>query len=343
MDYGALIADSFRVTVRHPFLWFFGLFAAGGSSCSGSGPGGGTGSDPGDLPEDFFEDVPLREIGTDGTLASIGTIQPWVQETEWLRWLSENLVLIVVAGVALAVVVAGVLIALRVLSEGALIGSVAALDRGESRGFVSTWRTGVSFFWRVLGVKVLFWLITLGLLLAVVVPAALVVFAAFSTSESLAVRILAIGLSGLAGGTVLIVTLVMLSIAGELALREAVLGGRRVFGAVGGAFGLFRRNLGRALLVWLIQVGLMLAAGIALLVLALLIGLLLFVPVAALVAAEDPASALVIVAGVVAGLLLLAIFLVGSGAIGTFNSSYWTLAYEEIVSQSPDPAEPPES
>ena len=32
MNYGALISEAFWLTWRHRFLWFFGLFAGGGTS-----------------------------------------------------------------------------------------------------------------------------------------------------------------------------------------------------------------------------------------------------------------------------------------------------------------------
>jgi hypothetical protein len=79
------------------------------------------------------------------------------------------------------------------------------------------------------------------------------------------------------------------------------------------------------LLLWLIQLVLMFAAGIVLFIAAIILGLVLFIPTIILAVAEYTTAAIVV--GVVAGLILLPIFLVASGILGTFNDSYWTLAY----------------
>jgi hypothetical protein len=124
----------------------------------------------------------------------------------------------------------------------------------------------------------------------------------------------------------LIVGFIPLAVIAQFALRELVVGGERVFdSSIRGGYRLFRRNLGRSLLLWLIQVVLMLAAGIALVIAAILVGLALFIPTIILAVAEYATAA--ILTGVVAGLSLLPILLVASAILGTFNHSYWTLAY----------------
>ena len=44
MNYGDLIRDAFRITLRNRYLWFFGFFAALGSGGGGGAGGGGGGS-----------------------------------------------------------------------------------------------------------------------------------------------------------------------------------------------------------------------------------------------------------------------------------------------------------
>jgi len=70
-------------------------------------------------------------------------------------------------------------------------------------------------------------------------------------------------------------------------------------------------------------------AGIALLIVTLLLGLLLAVPALILFAADLGTAG--IVASIVAGLILLPLLLVASGALGAFNHSYWTLAYLRLT------------
>jgi hypothetical protein len=87
--------------------------------------------------------------------------------------------------------------------------------------------------------------------------------------------------------------------------------------------------MGRSLLVWLIQLGIMLGAGIALILAALIVGLVLFLPTIILAVVGYTTAA--IVAGVVAGLILLPLFIVAIAILGTFNHSYWTLAYLRLT------------
>ncbi len=71
-------------------------------------------------------------------------------------WIAENPVLFLVVAISLVVLIFLVLLFLRMLSHGGLVEGVAALHRGETRRFSSTWRAGLSHFWRVLGLKALF-------------------------------------------------------------------------------------------------------------------------------------------------------------------------------------------
>ena len=67
-------------------------------------------------------------------------------------------------------------------------------------------------------------------------------------------------------------------------------------------------------------------------------GLVLFIPTIALAVAGYSTAA--IVAGVVAGVILVPLLLVATGAIGTFSHAYWTLAYLRLTAP-PTPAPSP--
>jgi hypothetical protein len=102
-----------------------------------------------------------------------------------------------------------------------------------------------------------------------------------------------------------------------------------VLESIAGGFGLFRRNIGRSLLVWLLQLAVMLGLGIATLVVLLIFGAILLGPAIALFATEHATAG--IVAGVVGGVLFLVPVFVISGALGAFNHAYWTLAYLRLT------------
>lgn len=312
MSYGDLIRDAFRITWRNKFLWFFGFFVGGAAS----NIGGNIPSSGGNINRDDFD-----QSGFPLSTAQIG------------QGVLDNVALIV-ALVALALLIALVVIILAIISQGGLAESVAAIDRGETRRFSSTWRAGLGNFWRVLGYYILFFLMGLGLLIVIGAPVAGLIGGTFALTESLAARISVAVLAGLVGILALIVVFIALSIIGQYALREIAVRGERVVGSVGSGYRIFRGNIGRSLLVWLINIGLSIAMGIAILIAAVIVGLILFAPTIALAFAEYATAA--IITGIVAGLILIPLFIVASAALGTFGHTYWTLAYLRVST----PAEP---
>ena len=311
MNYGDLIKDAFRISWRNKYLWIFGFFAGGTSSGFNvpTIPSGGGGGD--------FDDLDPGGSEFSSSLAAQAG-----------QGVFENVGLLVALGIVVLLIVL-VFIALGLISQGALAESVAAVDRGEQRRFSSAWRAGLSSLWRVLGYYVLFILISIGFLLAIGIPLALLVGGTFFATESVGARVSVAVLAGLAAIGLLILVFIPLAIIGQFALRELVVRRERVFSSIGGGYRLFRRNPGRSLLVWIIQVGVMLGAGIALIVAVLLLGLVLFSPTIFLAVAGYTTAA--IVAGAIAGLILVPLLLVASGALGTFNHSYWTLAYLRLT------------
>jgi hypothetical protein len=307
MNYGDLLSEAFRITWRNRFLWFFGFFVGGGASFN----------------------VPSNFGGQQGA--------PFGATPGPLRWISENLVLFLTLVIALVVVIALVFILLAMLSHGALVESVAALHRGELRRFRSAWRAGTANFWRVLWLKGLIFLIALGLALVVLLPVGLGVVAVLAATDSTGLRVLLIALLIVVGFLVLILVFLPFAIINQFALRELVVGRRRVLESIGGGFGLFRRNIGRSLLVWLLQLGVMLGLGIATLVVVVILGAILLGPAIALFAAEQMTAAVVV--GIIGGLLFLVPLFVISGALGAFNHTYWTLAYLQLTDY-PEGSEP---
>ena len=192
----------------------------------------------------------------------------------------------------------------------------------------------------MLGYYIMFFLVGLGLLVVIGIPVAILIGGTFAVSESTGARITVAVIVGILAVLLLIVVFIPLSIIGQYALREIVVRRERVVSSVGTGYSLFRRNIGRSLLLWLIQIGLSIGIGIAFLLLLLIVGLVLAIPAIALAVAGYSTGA--IIAAVIAGLILLPILLVATGAIGTFSHAYWTLAYLRVTappapSQDPSP------
>ena len=318
MSYGDLIKDAFRISWRNKFLWFFGFFVGGVGSSFGSNVPSGAGNLDGGGPE---------QSGTPGLAAQLG---PGVLDN----------VALVVALAIVGLLILLLFIAMTLISHGALAENVAAIDRGEGRRFGSGWRAGLRNIWRVLGYYVVFFLLALGLLIIIGVPIALLVGVTFAVTQSVAARVIVAVLAGLLGVGALILVFIPLSIIKRYALRELVVRRAGIFASFGGGYRVFRRDIGKSLLVWLIRIGLAIGVTIAAVLALGIVGLVLFLPAILLALAEMSTAA--VVAGVVAGVILLPILLAVSGATGAFFHSYWTLAYLRLTGRHED-QEPPQS
>jgi hypothetical protein len=314
MNYGDLIRDAFRITLHNRYLWFFGFFAGGtGTNFVGNVPSGGGNFN--------FDDFQRSGAGLSGLTAQVG------------QGLSETVVILGIVVVVL--LIALFFIILAIISQGALADSVAALDRGEGRRFGSAFSSGMGNFWRVLGYYVVFFLVGLGLLMVIAIPVALLIGGTFAATQSTGVRVSVTVVVGILAFLLLIVVFIPLSIVGQYALRDIVVRRERVLGSVGSGYGHFRHNIGRSLLLWLIQLGLSIGIGIAFILLLLIVGLILALPAIALAFAGYSTGAWIAV--VPAVLILLPLLLVAAGAIGTFSHAYWTLAYLRLTA-SPTPS-----
>ena len=119
MNYGDLIRDAFRVTLRNRYLWFFGFFAGGtGTNFVGNIPSGG-----GNFNFDDF-----RRSGSDrsGLTAQVG------------QGLSDTGKIFGIVVVELAVALFFIIQA--IISQWAREDSVAAIESGQGRRFGSAFR-----------------------------------------------------------------------------------------------------------------------------------------------------------------------------------------------------------
>jgi hypothetical protein len=144
-------------------------------------------------------------------------------------------------------------------------------------------------------------------------------------------NLLAISLAAL----LVFVIFIPLGIVGQLAVRDAVVGGGRVFASIGNGFRLFRRNLGKGVLLWFIQLVVGVIASILFAITLLIVGALLGVPSVLLLvfAGKSVGIGALVFSGVV--FMLLSVVLLA--AISTFNHAYWTLAYLRLVALSTGP------
>lgn len=310
MDYGELLRGAWRVGWRHKYLWLLGLFASeGGCTVSGGSPnfrttfGGSSGSDA---------------IPTFGSESGDWLIHNWPV-------LAALVVTLFLLGLALWVI--------SVIATGGLIAGSDAAYAGAPSGLGAAWSAGIRNFWRLLGmwllVLVVVLLIILLIMLAIVLP---LVFAFADGARPGTGAIIAIVLVVLA----LILLAIPVAIVAQVVLtwgsRALVLEGTGPLDSIRRGWRVFRANIGTSLVVWLINVGVSIAAGIALLVpLALLA-----IPVGVIVYRAGSEGMDVAVWAIIAlvGVVAVAILALFKAWFTTFGTAYWTIAYRRLVPAS---------
>jgi hypothetical protein len=290
VEYGKLIGGAFRVALGNWRLWPFGVFA-------GTGGFGFNFQYSGDF-----------DTGGSGD----GSFDP---DTG-----------LIVALALVVVALALVFLVLSVLSQGALAQSVAAIARGEQRGFRQTLRSGRATFWRMVGLYVLATLAGLGLVIIVGVLAGGPVLAVFAITDATGLRVAVVILAVLTALIGLVGLLIPFALLFQHAIREVALQGARPAGALRAGWRVLRGNPVPTLLLFLIEQGLVLAAytGVG------LISVILFVPAIVVLIATSAGPAGIVVAAVTAVVVIPAA-LAAAGAIGTFGHGLWTLGYLRMV------------
>jgi hypothetical protein len=290
MEYGQGLSRAWNVIWEHKFLILLGVLVALGSAGGGSGittgsnfagPRGERGFQlpPGRSPWEFF-DQPGLPLGVPAAL-----------------------------GIAVAVVVlilAVLLWTVSALARGGLVAGVHAIDAGRTSDFGQAWREAWRRGWRLLGIAVI---PAIPALAALLLGIAVFVLGA-GTVE--------LGSSGieLPSRTVwvtimLVVFLVALPVAlvlsalRALANRAAIIEDLGVFAAYGRGLAVLFDNIGPALLLLLIQIGLSLGVGLILLLPTIVIALCC---------------------------ILWPLLLLVQGAIAAYFSAMWTLAWRRWTS-----------
>jgi hypothetical protein len=301
VEYGRLIADSFRFTWRHRALWLFGVFV-GGYSCNYS--------------------YQTSNVNSGGRAGSVPTFNQVLAEL-W-SWFQTHAGLVAGLAFLLVLILVGFLV-LSVISQGALVGAAARAELGERATFGTAWRAGLATFWRFLGLAILEWVASLVITL-LFAPAVAFVVAAILIESSRALWIVLAVLAALLGLVLALPLWIALGIVFNFARRAVGAEARRAIEGIRVGYRLFRRRLGPTLLVWLINLGIGLALGIALLVLlvVLLIPLAIVFLILYLTLGGSPVTWIVVV---ILGLIVLALLLAASGAINTYTWTYWTFAY----------------
>ena len=336
MQYGELITRSFAIAWRRRYLWLLAIlggadvtsgggfnFSGAGNAFSGGGSTGGGASTGAGAP----------------AAGSPAALQDAVNAVG--RFLQDNAGTIVLLG-AVLVVVAIAWWLLSCVTTGALVRATAEHDAERPFGLGVAWRTGLETFWAMLGLRligVLWTIVVVGSIVGSIVGAVVLGVSAYLSNQAAVLG--AVITVGLLVGAVLVLASIPVGIAFILATRAVVLEQRGPLSALGRGFGLLWSRIGRVLLVWLLQVGLALAAGLGLAIVVIPVVLVLGgIVLAAGVAGGVGAG---VVVGIPVALLLFAVVLVLGALIGVYLSAYWTLAFRRLEIDAPRPVAWPQA
>ncbi len=291
MPYWLLVTRSFRIAWDHKYLWLLAIF---------SGESGGS--------------FNYSQRTTRTSSSNLSDVQQ-----QFSTWISSHIVLLVSIGVVWLVLVVAFFI-LAAVCEAATIRGSAEHDAERPFGLGSAWRTGVHLMWVMVRFRLL--LVALGLPLFLLVGAWLITLlaAVANGNAGAAVPLL---LSGLLLFGVGIVYAIYLSFLGQFGARAVVLEERMAAPAVARAHRLLFKRFGRALLVWLVALGVSLVVVISL-------GIVL-APFAAIAAtAIASGSAASVAAGVLVASVVVVVFIPIAAYLAAQSSTYWTLAFRRL-------------
>ena len=308
MRYENLLNRALRISWRRPWLWLLALLAgeAAGGGAGGSGSSNGIQRGP--------------------------ATQPSPPDLHWVpQWFADRATLLL--EIAIAVLIVGiVLFLLSCVAEGALLRAAAELDRGEQVGLRRAWSEGLTSFWRVLGFKLVqFLLVFLPALLLLVPPGV-----GAAAGQNGIVKGLLLDLPLLFAYLFWTVFIGWLSV---LAVRACVLDGAGPVACFGAGFRLLLARFPRVVLTGVLLAAVGFGVGV---VLQVVYGLL-SAPFVATVAdevnrgrwAELPQTLGIWLA------VLLPVSLVLSSAVGAYYATAWTLAYRRFGVEGEVPEPPP--
>lgn len=298
MDYGKLLSRAWDIIWKYKFLILLGvLVALGSSGGSGSGGGGGRGFSMDRPGAGFNWGRPFDLEQLPEQFPELGEL-----EREFGRGVSVFEIVLVIFLVGVAIVIGLALWAVSLIARGGLIDAVRVIESGGMSNFGMAWQAGWRHGWQLLGIGIL-----------PAIPMLVLTIGGLGMTGVLA------GLSGLFGreaaafsgiggliGVIGALACIAAPIAMVLGLLQTFANRACMFDDLG-VFASYRRgwdvlvgNIGPALVLFLIQIGINIA-----------IGLVMIVP-----------GILMTICCVLWPVLLLI-----QGAIAAYFSTMWTLAW----------------
>jgi hypothetical protein len=297
MDYLDTLKKAFKITLKNKFLWVFGILIGGAGGLNSF---------------NFNRFTPNYQYESSAKPASeLTNIQLMERIAE--VWNQYGLLILTITLILLLLAV--FFFVMNIISQGALISSVANLEEGKKTNFYHEISVGWHKFWRVWGVMVVYFMITMVTLIVLVVPVIIGIITKFY-----AVAIF----WGVLMFFVCLVIWLIVSLISPYSVRVAVLDRLGIWASVKKSFELFKKNWTEIIVTYLVLVAVAFIYGLAISVFVLLIGAILFLIGYALWLASTTAG---IIYATFASLAFFICLVILSGVYNTFTSSILTLTY----------------
>jgi hypothetical protein len=315
MEFGQIIKKAWKITWRYRFLWVLGLFAG----ITGAGGGGGS-----------FNSRSFGS-GSPGSSGSSGISSPF-SAGEASRFFSsaDRWIPVIIAGALIGILIALLFWALSLAARAGLIWAVDETEEGRKPSLASAWTRGFSHLWSVLGLGLLLQLPVLVAIILLAAAVAVPLTLAFARGGRFSGAAIVPVCGSLAIGVPLILVMgFILGIMYVIGLRRIVLDGIGAVQSAKDAWKTFRARFKDTALMWLINWGLNIAAGLAVGVPLVIISGVLLVP--AFFAGLGKSWAVVAVLVILWVLIVVVVTVLYQAIWGTFTSALWTILYRRLT------------
>lgn len=288
------------MTWKYKFLWFFGLFIA----LVSGGSGMNSGYDFGNSTQN------TKDLGVDN-------VKNWITNdiSQYLFWIIVVLIILFVIFLALWI--------LSVISQSALIGCADKLDKGEKTSVKDGVAIGKKYFWRMLGISLLF-VVTIFLSFIILgIPVFLLFY------YQLFVRAVLLLMLAL---LIFVPEAIFLSLIMNYAVRAIVLKDNKIIESIKTAYKLLINNFWQTIVVALIYIGINIAVSIAIFIAIFLLA----VPVIILILLTKAVLGSVVfwICVCLAALVLIALMLLIKTLLITYKYNLWTLTFKELTNKN---------
>ena len=297
MDYGEVLRKTWDISWRNKGLWLLGILAG----CSASGRGNFGNSTSGARGFDFSS----GDLQSGFNFEDLGPIQ------------EEVFIPIFLGLLCLGLIIALVVFVLGVLGQGGLIAGFKRADDGANVSFSEAFGDGLQSFWRLAGIRILFFVAGIVIVLGLILATVLVGIATFGIGLLCLIPLICLLIPvGLGVDSYIILTMVA-SVEEELGVVESF----------GRSWTTLKENLGPVVVMILI---LIVGFGI--------LGFLIAVPfialgfpfIAGMMIGTDAALISGIAISLLCALVAIPLLIVAYGLLTTYATGAWTLTYRRL-------------